>query len=125
MNDLDLWLIGGDAQAEGLNLLGGGGLATRDDELRQRGWDRSHHLPPPQTRGLAGAARTAPPAVVRRQAAVPPTDATARAVIWGDWEGGGHGRLDPLSGALLAFVQATAMAYAGFVHGRVPLMKEP
>ena len=123
MRDLDLWIVDTEARRAALDLLDGDGWLTFAADEGKRGWDLSHHDRPLHHPDWPAPIEIHRSPVIRQQALVLPSRATADAVLWSRWEGGPFGQLDPVSGALLSLVQATAMAHADFALGRVPLMK--
>ncbi len=123
MRDLDLWIVEPEAQRAAQDLLSSDGWQTFAEDESKRGWDLSHHERPLHHPDWPAPIEIHRAPVARQQAAVLPNRETAEAVVWSSFEGGPFGRLDPVSGALLSLVQATAMAHADFALGRVPLMK--
>ncbi len=123
MYDLDVWIIDEGEQQEALRLMAAAGWRTFAEDEAKRGWERSHHFKPMQHADWPVPVELHRTLLVRDQAAVLPLGEVVPALRWIDWDGGRCGRLDPVSGAALAAVQASTMAYAEFSLGRVPLMK--
>lgn len=123
MLDLDLWVVEPDAQQETLRLMADAGWQVPPEADRRRGWAELHHFKPLRHADWPAFVEVHRWPTERWQAGVLPIEATAARIDWSEWPGGPFGLLDRQSAALLAIIQATAMADADFPLGRVRLMK--
>ncbi len=123
MLDLDLWIVEPEAQQEALCLMADAGWQTPPEADRKRGWAECHHFQPLRHDDWPAFVEVHRWPTGRWQAGVLPIEAAAAGIHWSEWPGGPFGLLDRQSAALLAIIQATAMADADFPLGRVRLMK--